>query len=123
MSLLESDFSFLLLLRNKRRDAKTTQIRGKNTCQVDELRQFELDADFEDVAVVDDGSDNLVVIGEQVVIESFGVWIAAAGRLDQEAETPAAAHGRQHQGPGSGRARQSASAPITWSSFLSVGHR
>lgn len=90
-----------------------------NTCQVDELRQFELDADFEDVAVVDDGSDNLVVIGEEVVIESFGVWIAAAGRLGQEAETPAA-QGRQRQRPGR-RARQTAAA-IT-SSPLSVGHR
>ena len=103
----------------------------RNTCQVDELRQFELDADFEDVAVVDDGSDNLVVIGEEVVIESFGVWIAAAGRLNQEAETPAAAQRRQHHGRRrlSGCARQTTSttaitttAAITFTSFLSVSH-
>lgn len=51
------------------------------------MRQFELDADGENVAVIDDGSDNLVVIGEQVVVESFGVWIAAAGRLDHKIPT------------------------------------
>lgn len=34
------------------------------TYQIDELREFELNTDGEDVAVVDNRSDDLVVIGE-----------------------------------------------------------
>jgi hypothetical protein len=59
------------------------------TYQIDELREFELNTDGEDVAVVDNRSNDLVVIGEQVVVEALGVWIATTGQLDQQCK-PAA---------------------------------
>ena len=59
------------------------------TYQIDELREFELDADGEDVAVVDNWSHDLIVVGEQVVVEALGVRIATAGQLDDQCQ-PAA---------------------------------
>jgi len=59
------------------------------TYQIDELREFELDADGEDVAVVDNWSNDLIVVGEQVVVEALGVRIATAGQLHEQCQ-PAA---------------------------------
>ena len=52
--------------------------RKANIYQIDELREFEFDADHEHVRIVDDGPHHFVVVGQQVVVEAFGVRIAAA---------------------------------------------
>ncbi|GBP52872.1 hypothetical protein EVAR_39036_1 [Eumeta japonica] len=46
------------------------------TYYVDELAEFELDADPEHVGRVDDGPHQLVVVAEEVVIEALGVGVA-----------------------------------------------
>lgn len=55
------------------------------THDVDELTEFELDADSKHVGRVDDGSDQLVVVAKEVVIEALGVGVAGGGDARQPA--------------------------------------
>lgn len=50
-----------------------------DTYDIDELAEFEFDADAEHVGGVDDGPHELVVVGEQVVVEPLGVGVAGGG--------------------------------------------
>lgn len=66
-------------------------VRYSCTHHVDELRQLELDADPEDIRGVDDRSHQLVVVGEQVVVETLGVRVAGHGAVhDQRGQQPSA---------------------------------
>ena len=53
----------------------------QNTHHVNQLRQFEFELDGDGVRDVHDGSDQLVVGGQQVVKQPLGVGVAAAGAL------------------------------------------
>lgn len=54
-----------------------------NTYDVDELTEFEFDADSEHVGGVDDGPDEFVVVGEEIVVEALGVGVAGGGGSEQ----------------------------------------
>lgn len=58
--------------------------RRRKPYHVDELGKFELDADPEDVRRVDHRPDQLVVVGQEIVVETLGVWVAAHGAVDYE---------------------------------------
>lgn len=80
---------------------------SEHTYDIDELAELELDADAEHVGRVDDGAHQLVVVGQQVVVEALGVGVAggdgaheAAGRQPPEQ--------RAHQLSGSGMLRKRA---------------
>lgn len=45
------------------------------THQIDELRKVEAKTDSDHLAVVAHGSDEPIVVGEEVVVESFGIGI------------------------------------------------
>ncbi len=51
-----------------------------DTYHVDELRQLELDPDRESVCGVDDRAHQLVVVGEEVVVEALGIGVASVER-------------------------------------------
>lgn len=53
--------------------------RENETYDVDELTEFEFDADSEHVGGVDDGAHELVIVGEQVIVETLGVGVAGGG--------------------------------------------
>jgi hypothetical protein len=56
----------------------TTDSHQRFTHHVYELRQLELDLDGEGVAYVDNGTHQLVVIAEQVVVQTLSVGVARA---------------------------------------------
>lgn len=61
------------------------------TYDIDELAQLELDADAQHVGGVDDGAHQLVVVGQQVVVQPLGVGVAG-----QRAAQPARRQPEQH---------------------------
>lgn len=67
-----------------------------NTYDVDELTEFEFDADSQYVGGVDDRSHELVVVGQEVIVESLGVGVAGGGGAEQAGgrQPP---HDRGHQ--------------------------
>lgn len=53
--------------------------RGReDTYQVDELGESELHPDGDLVGVILDGSDEAIVGGEEIIVESLGVWVGMA---------------------------------------------
>lgn len=70
--------------------------RPRETYDIDELTQFEFDADAQHVGGVDDRPHQLVVVGEEVVVEALGVGVAGGGGAEQAAgrQPP---HERAHQ--------------------------
>lgn len=67
-----------------------------DTYDVDELTEFEFDADPKHVGGVDDGSDKFVVVGEEVIVEPLGVGVPGGGGAEQAGgrQPP---HDRGHQ--------------------------
>lgn len=57
----------------------------ENTYDIDELTQLQFDADAQNIGGVDNGSDQFVVVGEQIVVESLGVGVAGGGDGEQAA--------------------------------------
>lgn len=76
---------------------KKERERGGMTYQIDELGEFELDADREDVRIVHHGPDDLVVIGEEVVVEPLRVRIPSARRMHHHSEEQESHHHRQNE--------------------------
>ena len=56
-----------------------------NIYHVNQLREFELDFDGEGVTDVGNGPHELVVVGQQVVVEALGVGVRRRGRCKQRA--------------------------------------
>lgn len=80
---------------DRRRGALKTED-GSNTYDVDQLTEFEFDADSQHVGGVDDGPHELVVVGEEVIVEALGVGVAGGGGAEQAGgrQPP---HERAHQ--------------------------
>ena len=70
--------------------ASPSTCRRITTHHVDELRELELEPDGHRLRDVDDGPHQLVVVGEEVVVEPLGVGVAPADQPDAEQ--------RRHQG-------------------------
>lgn len=47
----------------------------ESTYDVDELRQFQAEFDGEPVGIVTNRSDEAVVVGEEILVEPFGVLV------------------------------------------------
>lgn len=71
-----------------------------DTYDVDELTEFEFDANAQHVGGVDDRPDQFVVVGEEVIVEPLGIGVAGGGGAEQAAgrQPP---HERGHQLTGS----------------------
>lgn len=84
---------------------------SKCTYDVDELRQFELDADPQHVRRIDDRPHEFVVIRQQIVVEALGVRITGDRAMDdqsrQQPHTKCFPERRGH--PGTRNARSSSS--------------
>jgi len=54
------------------------------TYHVDELGELKLDADAQHVRGVDHGAHELVVVGQQVIVETLRVGVAGDGSVDDQ---------------------------------------
>lgn len=66
------------LLRSRGGSTSRSPARGPNidTHYIDQLGEFELDFNGEGVCDVDHWTNQLVVIRQEVVVQSLGVWIS-----------------------------------------------